>query len=671
MAFSLLPSSRDGALSASLCAVCAGATVLWLYLDRLPPTWDDAWYLTNSLAVYDSLSHGGIGGYLTKLNTVFGFKAPLIAALPAPFYLVFGRRWHAAFLVNIASMVILFSSVYGIARRWWNTRAALFAVMIVGTMPLLYGLARWYMVEYALTALLAVSIWLLTESEGLERRALVFLFGATCGFGLLLKISFAAFILPPFLYAWIQSRHRVQALLLAMPPCLLLALPWYASHLGPTIRNVLEAGYGASAANYGTGPIFSLRAIETYLSVVASNGTSIYYLVLAVLLIGWIALRMDGRAFLKDLFQRALLLLWLLPFALFLFGGNKDVRFIAPILPAIALLTGSLLDLAVPRTAIGYAAAYLLLAYPNLQMFSVSFGVPFNSARAGYARQFSRTVWPQDDILTVIAAHSRIRPGERPGLLVGSDRIFFNANNVELSAVAHQLPFDVQATAHEKDWNALQQRLVEASFFLYKEGGEEESPAFNPYFGRLVRYVGEDDRFSEIAYGRRLPDGGVARIFKNSAPHARLVNGAFLSAGVEQPAELSINLGEMIELTGLSVTRMSDILYVKYRWRCLRSPDREYWCFTHILDREGKVIGQLDHRLLDGDPSLRSWRPGDGALEELRFHIPPESSARHLLLRLGLYDPASGIRLRIAAPQGLAASRFSLEDEATALLTRD
>jgi len=137
MAFSLLPSSRDGALSAVLCAVCASATVLWLYLDRLPPTWDDAWYLTNSLTVYDSLAHGGIGGYLTKLNTVFGFKAPLIAALPAPFYLVFGRRWHAAFLVNIASMVILFSSVYGIARRWWNTRAALFAVMIVGTMPLL------------------------------------------------------------------------------------------------------------------------------------------------------------------------------------------------------------------------------------------------------------------------------------------------------------------------------------------------------------------------------------------------------------------------------------------------------------------------------------------------------------------------------------------------------
>ena len=29
------------------------------------------------------------------------------------------------------------------------------------------------------------------------------------------------------------------------------------------------------------------------------------------------------------------LLFWVLPFAVFLFGGNKDVRYIAPILPAV------------------------------------------------------------------------------------------------------------------------------------------------------------------------------------------------------------------------------------------------------------------------------------------------------------------------------------------------
>src|SRR4051794_41130345 len=92
---------------ALLAALFAGATVLWLLLDRVPPNWDDAWYLTNSLTVYDGLVSGGIPGYWRELDSAFGFKAPLIAGLPAPLYLIFGRRWHAAYLVNVACLLIL------------------------------------------------------------------------------------------------------------------------------------------------------------------------------------------------------------------------------------------------------------------------------------------------------------------------------------------------------------------------------------------------------------------------------------------------------------------------------------------------------------------------------------------------------------------------------------
>ena len=67
--------------------VFASSTLVWVRLDRVPPKWDDACYLSNSLTVYDALTHGGVVGYLTRLNSSFGFKAPLISALPAPFYL--------------------------------------------------------------------------------------------------------------------------------------------------------------------------------------------------------------------------------------------------------------------------------------------------------------------------------------------------------------------------------------------------------------------------------------------------------------------------------------------------------------------------------------------------------------------------------------------------------
>ena len=99
-------------------------------------------------------------------------------------------------------------------------------------------------------------------------------------------------------------------------------------------------------------------------------------------------------------------------------------------------------------------------------------------------------------------------------LLVGVDRGSFNANSIELTAVALQLPFNIETTAHEDDLNVLRFRVTQASFLLFKEGGEPESPAFNPYAVDLLRMVAADSRFREIPYGKRLPDGGVARIYQ-------------------------------------------------------------------------------------------------------------------------------------------------------------
>jgi len=652
-----------------LCIVFSCVTGIWLYLDHVPPAWDDAWYLTNSLVLYDALEHGGIAEYASRFQATFGFKAPLIAALPTPFYLFFGRNWHSAFLVNIATMPILFAAMYLLASRWWSTRAGLLSIALVGTMPLMYGLARWYMVEYVLTAAIAAAVWLLIESKQLERTGFVLLFGVVCGLGLLLKIIFGILILPPFVFAWIRARRRVWALLLAASPCLAVAAPWYVPNIIPTIKFAIVSSWGESAAVYGTGAVFSFSAIATYLLRVAREGLSVYYAALSVLLGAWV-----GRDFLRKFLRNdsAIILWWMLPFAIFLFGSNKDVRFVAPMLPAAALLVAGMLDFAIPRGHVGSGIACVILAFPFLQMFAISFGTPYAANGTAYARPFSRTSWRHDEILNAILAHSTHKPDEKQLLVMGTDRARFNANNMELAAVGAKLPINVETTAHEKDWNTLQLRLNQASFFVYNDGGEAESPAFNPYFQDLVRRVHEDSHFREVFPGFQLPDGGTARIFQNkhAVRRSRLIGSRFLRAGTEQSGALEVNLGGIIALTGFSGERTSDSVRVRLSWRSLKRADRDYWCFTHVLDPKDKIVAQLDHPLLDDDPPLCTWQPGDGADEEMRIPIAAEFQTQSLRLRLGIYDPKSGVRLRIAAPQGVAVSEFALTDDATALLTR-
>ena len=317
---------------------------------------------------------------------------------------------------------------------------------------------------------------------------------------------------------------------------------------------------------------------------------------MALLLSLWAVLRRQGRLLVSSAATAApLLIVWLLPFAVLLFGLNKDVRFVAPLLPAVALVCAFLLDFTLPRGRAGTAAGALLLVFPMLQMFAVSFGIPYSAAGGNYSRRFNRVAWPHDEILKLLAATGNPPRGETRTLLVGADRSTFNADNIELTVVALQLPFSVETTAHESDLGILQQRLAQASFFLYKEGGEPESPAFNPYAADLARMVATDPRFHEVSYSRRLPDGGIARIYQNVARQqapARLA--------VELSEEFAVDFGGILALTGMSVNATPDGIAAKFGWRCDKPRDRDYWRFTHLIDPANRIVAQLDRRLADG-----------------------------------------------------------------------
>jgi 4-amino-4-deoxy-L-arabinose transferase-like glycosyltransferase len=660
--------------AALACLILSGlfavSTAVWVSIDRSPPNWDDAWYLTNSLNVYDGLTGHGIAGYLSKLNSVFGFKAPLIAALPAPFYLLLGRDWHAAFLVNIAAMLVLFFVLARIARHWRSPRAAVFAIAIAGAMPLLYGLSRWFMVEYAMTALLAAAVCVLIEADGLKRDSSAVCFGVLCGLGLLLKISFPLFILPPFIYLWTRSGRRVRALVLAAVSCLILAVPWYAGHFRRTFANALDAGFGAPADIQGTGAIFSVHAITTYFAHVARDGVSWYFVILAVPLCVFVAFRArkQAAAFSLTVTELEVLFAWLFPFVIFAFAGNKDIRYIAPVLPAVALLLAFLLDFALPANLAATAIGCALLIVPVVQMFAVSFGIPYQTAGGAYTRRYASDLWPQEGMLKLLAGDTRVKPGEKTLVLVGVDRALLNANNVELASVTLQLPFNIETTAHEPDLGTLRARLAAASWFIYKTGGEPESPAFNPYAADLIRSVQNNKRFAELPYSKSLPDGGVAHIVKNLSPGQSGIDGTFVRNAPRNDEKFGVGFGSILVLTNIATVTSAAEVALSLRWRSLKPPYRDYWCFTHLLDRDGKVIAQHDHRLLGGEPPLLSWQAGDAGDEEIHLALPAGKSAEGLLVRFGLYDPPSGDRLKVDALQGVAAKRFTVVDSGTALV---
>lgn len=592
-----------------------------------PPGWDDAWYLSNSLSLYDTLVERGAIAFGAEFFRVMGFKAPLITALPVPFYLVLGRDWHHAFGVNAGSMLALFVALYRIGVRLANPTAGLLAVAISGTMPLLYGLSTWYLVEYTLAAWVAVTILLLMRASDFEDPRAAVLLGAALGVGLMLKASFAVFVAAPIAYALYQAQRRMRAIILMLAPCALVAAPWYILHGRETLRNAIDAAYGAvPTAAQGTGAILSFGAIASYAKNVGLDGLSILYVVLLVVFV-----RRSPR----------IIGLWLAPLPVFVFAGNKDLRYPAPIFPALALLLAiSMVDRLGKRAWL----AWLAPATAGLMMAATLFGWPYNGDDHRYARRFDPSDWSQDRIGAAIAA-AGVNQGST--VLLAVDRQKLNANNVELTLRQLRVPGAVETTAYHGDLQTSLNAADAAGFVLVKEGGEPEGPVFNRYAQQVAEHVQSSPSFAE-SFSVRLPDGAVARLYKR--------------VPLQQPGGMPVprirtQFGEYASLEGFEAEVKGRSVSMVFEWRSLKPFDREYWCFVHLLDADNRIVGQLDHRL----PRPSEWQVGQVFQESFR-HTLAGAPPSHLRVRFGVYHVPTDQRLRVTAETG------ELTDDGTALI---
>jgi hypothetical protein len=667
-----LAARRTGLVFAALSLFFLGATFLWLRLDRTPPSWDDAFYLSSSLQMFDALVEGGLASYGASFLRVMATKPPLIAILPTPIYLIAGRHAHAAYAVNLISLLILLAALYQLGKRYASRRAGLLAVYIAGTIPVIYGLARWYLVECSLMAIVCVIILLLATWDDSSSLRNGFLVGILVGLGLLMKVSFPLYVAAPILCFAARTRGailRPKVLLAAAVPAVLLAAPWYLFNIRLAIATALEAGSDETAKLYRTGDVLSLSTIGRYFYGLINAGPALYFIALLLLL-----LTMARKAPPAAKAGLQLCAVWTAPLLFLLFGRYRELRYASPLYPAIALALGILIDAALERRAvIARTITYGLLALPMLGMLQNSFRV-FGSggstlsrlllveSKLAYARPYDPRPWPQQQIMADIYRLTRFSGGERKPLMIGTDSRRFNADNFRLSILEQKLPFDVVTTAYETNLQALLAQLDSAAYFIYKEGGERVAPFFNTRGGAVLKQVRESGRFRELPIARALPDDGIAHVFANRSPGRFQYTGAYLRPGFDAIPEAQVTFAGKLQLTGVSARRATDGLEVKYRWRCLKPPDRDYWCFTHVVDSRDRIVGYLDHPVLNADPPMTMWQEGDVAVERLLLPAAALREGESYHLRLGLFHKESRERLLITA------SDLPLADRQTAVL---
>jgi 4-amino-4-deoxy-L-arabinose transferase-like glycosyltransferase len=178
----------------------------WIYV-RTQVTilgWDRPAHLVRTLVYNDMLQRLNIQSLFEAMTWSWN-RPPLSHLMAVPLYRAFGVSTDVALMGNVIFIAVLLFSVYGIGRKLYGWQVGVLAAFFTSTYPILFSISRMPYVEYAVTALVAVAIYLLVASEGFRRRGFSLLLGLAIGLGILTKWPFIAFTGGPIAYVALSS----------------------------------------------------------------------------------------------------------------------------------------------------------------------------------------------------------------------------------------------------------------------------------------------------------------------------------------------------------------------------------------------------------------------------------------------------------------------------------
>jgi 4-amino-4-deoxy-L-arabinose transferase-like glycosyltransferase len=166
--------------------------------------WDRPAHLVRTLIYNEMLAQVNLRSLFEVLTWSWN-RPPLYHLVAVPFYRLFGVSTDVALMTNVIFVAILPLSVYGIGRRFYGEGVGLFAAFLVSTYPILFSISRMPYVDYSLTAMVALAVYLLVACEGFRHRGRSLWLGLVIGLGILTKWPFVAFAGGPIAYVAVRS----------------------------------------------------------------------------------------------------------------------------------------------------------------------------------------------------------------------------------------------------------------------------------------------------------------------------------------------------------------------------------------------------------------------------------------------------------------------------------
>jgi hypothetical protein len=187
------------------------------------------------------------------------------------------------------------------------------------------------------------------------------------------------------------------------------------------------------------------------------------------------------------------------------------------------------------------------------------------------------------------------------------------------------------------------------------------------YFGPLVVLItiGWNDNTAAFSQGTRRNTLSVALLaliaLQLLVMNTRwLVNDSFLDEPPERSVVMdtppfaypaSASFADQIALRGYDLKQSGSALDLTLHWQALTQPLHAYTVFVHVLDRDGRQIGQQDNMPVNDQLPTSCWQPGEYVSDPYVIQRPG-SAHEPYSIEVGLYRGDTGARLLRSDAQG-------------------
>ncbi|MBI3624887.1 MAG: LmeA family phospholipid-binding protein [Candidatus Rokubacteria bacterium] len=495
------PSLRDWLLLAGLFASLVLVVGIWVTVDRRPPEWDYANHLERAVRCHQILSEQGWRG-AGKILEMSSFYPPVVPCGAAFVYFLYPITPLTSQAVMLGFLGLALVSIFLLGCHLFDGPTGLLAALLFGAAPFVVYSGTKFQLDLPLAAVAVLALLILVRTDDFSRRSWSITMGLALALGMLVKPPFAVYLFAPF--ALVIGRafrahdrgRRGLNLALALLLGSLLSLPWYGPRLFGLPMQIANRSF-KQAAQAGYPEAFTTSSLLIYPRALLPM-----FGLLAALLFAWGLLALARE-------PRARGLLWaasLVPFGVFLFIRNKDLRYVLPILPVGALIGAASLRALAPawRRALAGVAILASIVQVGVSAFGIPpapgwtpFGITLLSSFSP-----SPAEWPHRQILDVIA---REAAGVPVTVSVVPNDNYFSAANFRYYAVRDRLPLTVT-----RAWG---EYPLGVDFIVLKTGSQ--GPEFSIAKPRRImeRLAAGDPAFERafpVIWQGRLPDGSAA-----------------------------------------------------------------------------------------------------------------------------------------------------------------